>query len=169
MDKLLNPDVGLIIWTVVTFLCVVAFLGKFAWKPILAALEAREGKIKDDLRSAEESRRDAEKSRLDLEAKITDLQSRTQSLLDQAGKDGQKIREDLLKVAREESSRLAEKTRRELSEEQRRLVAELRGDVASLAVGAAEKILGKSVDKTVQEKALRDAASDLDAWSKAKN
>jgi F0F1-type ATP synthase membrane subunit b/b' len=48
-------------------------------------------------------------------------------------------------------------------------VAELRGDVASLAVGAAEKILGKSVDKSVQEKALREAASDLDAWSKAKN
>ena len=48
MDKLLNPDTGLMIWVIVTFLCLVAILKMFAWGPLLGAIEAREGRIKAD-------------------------------------------------------------------------------------------------------------------------
>jgi F-type H+-transporting ATPase subunit b len=169
MDKLLTPDIGLTVWTVVTFLCVVFILGRFAWKPILAALEAREARIRDDVRSAEESRRAAEAARLEFETRLAGAQSETRALLDRAEKDARLRGEELLKAAREEAARLALKTREELAEEQRRLVSALRGEVVSLAVGAAEKILGKAVDKAVQDKALRDASTELDEWAKKKN
>lgn len=169
MDKLLNPDIGLTIWTLVTFVVVVLVLGKFAWGPILAALQEREDKIKSDLSAAESARQGAEKSRLDFEAKMAGLKAETQALLSKAQNDAQKMREDMLKAAQDESARLAEKTRQQLAEEQRRLVAQLRGEVASLAVGAAEKILGKAVDKNIQDKALDDASADLDKWAKARN
>ena len=169
MENLLNPDIGLTVWTVVTFACVVLVLGKFAWGPILAALEAREEKIKGDLSAAEEARRAAETSRRDFEVKMADLEARTQSLVSQARSDARKVREDMLKAAQDEAARLAEKARRELAEEQRRLVSELRGEVATLAVAAAEKILQKSVDKSAQEKALQEASAGLDAWTRAGN
>ena len=167
MDKLLTPDIGLTVWTVVTFLCVVFILGRFAWKPILSALEAREARIREDVRSAEESRRAAEASRREFESRLAGAKAETRALLDQAEKDARDRL--LLKVARDEASRLALKTREELAEEQRRLIGELRGEVVSLAVGAAEKILGKAVDKSVQDKALRDASTELDEWAKTKN
>ena len=169
MDKLLTPDIGLTVWTVVTFLCVVFILGRFAWKPILSALEAREARIREDVRSAEESRRAAEASRREFESRLAGAKAETRALLDQAEKDARVRGEELLKVARDEASRLALKTREELAEEQRRLIGELRGEVVSLAVGAAEKILGKAVDKSVQDKALRDASTELDEWAKTKN
>ena len=169
MDKLLTPDIGLTVWTVVTFLCVVFILGRYAWKPILAALEAREARIRDDVRSAEESRKSAETARQEFETRLVGAKAETRALLDQAEKDARLRGEELLKAARDEAARLALKTREELAEEQRRLVSDLRGEVISLAVGAAEKILGKAVDKAAQDKALRDASTELDEWAKKKN
>jgi F-type H+-transporting ATPase subunit b len=169
MDKLLNPDIGLTLWTLVTFACVVFVLGKFAWGPILSALEARETQIKNDLSAADEARRAAETSRRDFEAKLAEMQAKTQALLAQAEKDGRKVREDMLKAAQDESARLSEKTRKELAEEQRRLVQELRGEVASLSVAAAEKLLSRSVDKAVQDKVLQEAAADIEKWSRGRN
>ena len=86
MDKLLTPDIGLTVWTVVTFLCVVFILGRFAWKPILSALEAREARIREDVRSAEESRRAAEASRREFESRLAGAKAETRALLDQAEK-----------------------------------------------------------------------------------
>jgi F-type H+-transporting ATPase subunit b len=169
MDKLLTPDIGLTVWTVVTFLCVVFILGRYAWTPILAALEAREARIRDDVRSAEESRRSAETARQEFETRLAGAKAETRALLDQAEKDARLRGEELLKAARDEAARLALKTREELAEEQRRLVSDLRGEVISLAVGAAEKIMGKAVDKALQDKALRDASTELDEWAKKKN
>ncbi len=169
MDRLLNPDIGLTLWTLVTFACVVLVLGKFAWGPILAALEAREAQIKNDLKAADDARQSAETSRRDFEAKLSDMQAKTQALLSQAEKDARKLKEDMLKAAQDENARLAEKTRRELAEEQRRLVQELRSEVAALSVATAEKILGKSVDKNVQDKVLQEASADMDKWSRGRN
>ena len=169
MDKLLTPDIGLTVWTVVTFLCVVFILGRYAWKPILAALESREARIRDDVRAAEESRKSAEAARQEFETRLAGAKAETRALLDQAEKDARLRGEELLKAARDEAARLALKTREELAEEQRRLVSDLRGEVISLAVGAAEKIMGKAVDKALQDKALRDASTELDEWAKKKN
>jgi F-type H+-transporting ATPase subunit b len=166
MDKLLNPDIGLTLWTLVTFACVVLVLGKFAWGPILSALEARENQIKSDLSAADEARKAADQSRREFEAKLAEMQDKTRELLSQAERDGRKMRDDMLKAAQDESARLADKTRKELAEEQRRLVQELRSEVVGLSVATAEKLLRKSVDKTVQDKVMQEASADLETWSK---
>ena len=86
-----------------------------------------------------------------------------------AEKDARARKDDLLKSAREEAERLAEKARRDLVEEQRRLVSELRSDVAALALGAAEKLLQKSVDKSVQDKVLQEASAGLETWARERS
>src|SRR5687768_17068004 len=141
MDTLLNPDTGLIIWTIITFACVLFVLGKFAWKPVLQALEAREEKIRQDIKAAEEARLASEKMRGDYEKQLAEVEARTRELLSQAQKDAQRLRDDMLKAAQDESARLSEKTRQQLAEEQRRLVQELRAEVVTMSVKAAEKLL----------------------------
>jgi F-type H+-transporting ATPase subunit b len=151
---------------VVTFVLVVLVLGRFAWKPLLASLEAREQGIRASVKSAEESRAAAEKLRQDHEREMAAVEARARELLAAAQKEAQRLRDDMLKAAQDETAKLSEKTRQQLAEEQRRLVRELRAEVAALSVKAAEKLLRHSVDKTVQDKFVQEAMADLEKWTK---
>lgn len=162
MDKLLNPDVGLMIWTVVTFVCVALVLGRFAWKPILKALEEREEGLRAAARSAEESRQAAERLKDEYDRQLAQVQTKGQELIARTQAEAQPLREEMLRAAQDESARLTEKTRRQLAEEQRRLVQELRTEVVGASVRMAEKILGSSVDKKVQDRFVDEAIKDFE-------
>lgn len=169
MEKLFTPHLGLMVWTIVTFVLLVLILGKFGWKPLIQGLEDREAFLRREREGAEEARKAAEGLKAAYDKQLADAGAKVQALMRDAESDGRARKEELLKTAQDEAARLTEKARQQLAEEQRRLVAELRGEVAALAVGAAEKMLRKSVDKAVQDKALQEAASDLDTWAKGRN
>lgn len=162
MDKLLNPDVGLMIWTVVTFVCVAFVLAKFAWKPILKALDEREENLRATVRAADESRQAAERLKNEYDQQLAQVQIKGQEIIAQTQKEAQRLREEMLKAAQDESSRLTEKTRQQLAEEQRRLIQELRGEVVGVSVRMAEKILQSSVDKKVQDRFVDETIRDFE-------
>lgn len=161
MDKLLQPDTGLIIWTWVTFIILSLVLAKAAWKPILTGLGEREGKIRSDLERAEKSQADAELLRQKYETQLAEAQRTIQEMVTQAKKDGERTRAELLAAAKEESEKILEKGRRDLAGETDRLKGELRGELAGLSVAIAEKILNRSVDKNVQEDVLKESLKSL--------
>src|SRR3954463_10644019 len=109
MDNLLNPDLGLVITTIVTFLLLVFILKKAAWKPILDGINQREGKIRGDLDRAEKAQADAEALRLKYESQLSEAQRTIQDMVSQAKKDADRARTDLLATAKEESERVLEK------------------------------------------------------------
>src|SRR6185436_8913442 len=84
MDNILNPDLGLILTTIVTFLLLVFILKKAAWKPILDGINQREGKIRSDLDRAEKAQADAEGLRQKYESQLTDAQKTIQDMVAQA-------------------------------------------------------------------------------------
>jgi F-type H+-transporting ATPase subunit b len=161
MDKLLQPDTGLMIWTLVTFFLVVFILSKTAWKPIISGLNAREGKIKSDLERAEKSQKDAEELRLKFEAQLTQAQKTIQDMMKQARDDAEKSRAHLVESAKAEAERIMQKGRQELAGETEKLKAELQQDVVGLSVAIAEKLLQKSVDQKVQETVLKESFKNL--------
>ncbi len=166
MDKLLQPESGLIIWTIVTFLSLVAILRVFAWKPILEALNNREGKIKSDLERAEKSQKEAEALRLKFESQLAEAQKSIQEMMAKAHADGERSRAQLVAAAREESEKILEKGRKDLSAEADRLKDELRKEVAEISLAMVEKILPRSVDQKVQEQVLRESLKSLSEVSK---
>lgn len=168
MDKLLNPDTGLLIWTIVTFLCLVFILKKMAWGPLLHAIEERESKMRGDLEGAQKARNEAEKIKNDLEAQMSGLQAKSRELLAQAQKESDALRAQLKAAAEADSAKIREKTMQELSEEKERLVRDLRKEVAGLSLMAAEKLMRKSVDEGVQKTVLEGFFKDLDT-QKGKN
>ena len=163
MDKLLNPDTGLLIWTIVTFLCLVFILKKMAWGPLLHAIEERESKMRGDLEGAQKARNEAEKIKNDLEAQMSGLQAKSREILAQAQKESDLLRSQLKAAAEADSAKIREKTMQELSEEKERLVRDLRKEVASLSLLAAEKLMRKSVDDNVQKTVLEGFFKDLDS------
>lgn len=166
MDTLLNPDKGLLIWTVVTFVVLVFVLAKSAWKPILNGLEARENRIKTDLDRAEQAHKEAEALRIQYETQLAEAQKNVQSMVAQAKADAEKTKSELLAEAKTESDRIIERGRKELDGEAERLKTELRGDVANLSVQIAEKLLNRSVDSKIQQQVLKDSLSRIEGLPK---
>jgi F-type H+-transporting ATPase subunit b len=161
MDHLLNPDIGLTIFTIITFLLLVVVLKKFAWKPILEALENRESKIRSDVDRAERANVDAEALRRKYEVQIAEAQRTIQNLVAQAKTDGERLRAEIVKDARAEADRVLEKGRRDLGVEADKLRGELRGEIAGLSMSIAEKILQRAVDPKLQESVLADALKSV--------
>jgi F-type H+-transporting ATPase subunit b len=161
MDTILKPDLGLIIFTIVTFLLLVTVLKKYAWKPILDALEGREMKIRSDIQRAEKANADAEALRQQYQAQLLEAQKTIQDMVSQAKADGERMRADIVAQAKQEAVQALDKGRRELGNETERLRGELRKEVAGLSVAIAEKILQRAVDPKTQEAVLSDALKSV--------
>ena len=169
MDKLLNPDTGLMIWVIVTFLCLVGILKLFAWGPLLGAIEAREGRIKADREGAERARAEAERIQKDFEAQMAGVQAKAKELLAAAMKDGEALRAKLKAEAEADAQGIKDKTMADLAAEKNRLVGELRKDVADLSVAAAAKLMRKSVDEGVRKTVLDGFFKDLESSKAGQN
>ena len=149
------------IWTVVTFLIMVAILKKVAWGPLLKVLEEREEKIRHDVEAAEKNRLEMEKSRADYERQLTEVEARTRALLAEAEKKGLETRDSILKEAEAQARKIQEKTRQELEAEKEKISRELRSELGAMSMEIAEKIVRKTIDKKVQEDALQDFLKNL--------
>ena len=154
METLLNPDTGLILWTIVSFLVLVGLLGKFAWGPLLNAIEEREEAMKREREAAERARKDSERIQGELAAQLAGVEARTKELLANAGKKAESLRSRIKADAEAEAQALTERTKAQLEEEKRRLVSELRREVAGLSVLAAERLVQKSIDEGVRKNVM---------------
>lgn len=161
MDKLLQPEPGLMIWTVVTFLVVLIILSKTAWKPILTGLNQRETRIRQDLDRAEQSQKEAEALRVKFEQQLADAQKTIQTMMGQARTDADAARAKLLSEAKTESEKVLEKGRKDLAAETERLKSVLQQEVAGLSVSIAEKILERSVDAKVRDEVVNQSIKNL--------
>lgn len=162
METLLNPDKGLMIWTMVSFLCLVLVLGKFAWKPLLEALREREEGIRKAIDDAHGAKLSAEQLKTQYEQELTHAQEKAAAFLAQARGDAQKIREEMLREAEAETQRLTDQTKRQLEEEKAKLSRELRQEVAGLSVKVAEKLLRHSMNAKEQDALVQGFLKDLE-------
>lgn len=169
MGELLTPDAGLIFWTVVTFLCLVAVLKFTAWGPLLHAIETREARLKANQDAAEAARAEAERIQKELTAQMASVQAKSKELLAAATKDGEALRARLKAEAEADAQAIKEKTTADLAAEKNKIVAELRREVASLSVMAAEKLMHKSVDAGVQKSVLDGFFRDLEKSKAGQN
>lgn len=169
MDKLIVPDTGLMFWTIVTFLALVAVLKFAAWGPLLHAVEEREARLKADREGAEKARAEAERIQKELEAQLAGVQAKTKDLLASATRDGEALRAKLKAEAEADAQAIKDKTSADLAAEKNKLVADLRKEVASLSVLAAEKLMRKTVDDGVQKSVLDGFFKDLEASKAGRN
>ena len=161
LDKLLNPDQGLIIWTIASFLILVALLRLVAWNPLLHAIEEREAKMREERERAEKARAEAERIQKELEARLAHAADEAKGIVAKAGQEGEALRSRIKADAADEAKALLEKTRAQLDEDKRRIVSDLRKEVSQLSLMAAERLLKKSVDQGTQKAVLDQFFSEL--------
>jgi F-type H+-transporting ATPase subunit b len=165
METLLNPDKGLIIWTIVTFVALVFLLGKVAWRPLLQALKEREDGIRKAIEDAKNARQSAEQLKAQFEQELARAQEKAAGMISQAQAEAQKVRDKMIKDAEAEAQRLTEQTKRQLEEEKSKLSRDLRQGVAGLSIRVAEKLLRHSVDTKENEALVQSFLKDLEKES----
>jgi F-type H+-transporting ATPase subunit b len=155
---LVTPSIGLVFWTLVSFLVLLVLLKKLAWKPMLGAIHERERSIEDALNKAELARE--EMSRLSNENEALMKQARVER--DQLLKEAKELKDQILVEAKNqaqvEGAKLIEKAKTEINNQKIAALDEVKNQVAKLSIEIAEKVLRKQFDN---EKAQDALVSDL--------
>ena len=139
-----NP--GLIIWTMITFGVLVLILGRFAWKPILQALNEREEKIRSAIEQADKARAEAAQLLKQNEKNMARAEMEYQKMMREARALAEKMKEDIVTKARLQADQELKRANEEIQRNLDAAKQQLRSEVADLAIKAAEKILDETLD-----------------------
>ncbi|MDC9721252.1 MAG: F0F1 ATP synthase subunit B [Urechidicola sp.] len=155
MEKLINDfSFGLFFWQITLFLLLLVLLKKFAWKPILSALDERENGIKDALTSAENAKKEMQNIQADNERILKEARTERDEMM----KDARAIKETMLTEAKDEAkaeaSKIIEAAQATIQSEKQKAITELKTQVAELSVGIAEKVVRKELANDKEQSAL---------------
>ena len=152
--ELVTPAIGLIFWTTVVFTLLVLLLKKFAWKPILSAVDERNKSIKDSLAQAEKAR-----------SEMSELTANNEKIMAQAKvdrdiilKEARDMKNEIISEAKDKASKEADKivstAKEQISNEKMKALTELKNHVADLSIDMAEKILKLELSDSSKQKEL---------------
>ncbi len=154
LASLIEPAVGLIFWTTITFVLLLVLLGKFAWKPILNAIKTREKGIEDALASAESALKDMRELKSNNEKILAEARAERDNLLKEARDTKEVIIAEAKAKAQADADRILSSAREQITNEKNAAVAELKNQVATLSIEIAEKILRSELSSDDKQKAL---------------
>lgn len=160
---LIQPQIGTIFWTVITFICLAFLLGRFAWKPLLGALDEREKAIQDSIDQARQDREAADGLLTEHRALLDQARRERAEALAAGQRDAERLKAEILDEARGQREKLLAQTEAQVAASMSQARAELRAVAADLAVQAAEKLLTKNLDDPTQRKLVEDYLADLEA------
>ena len=141
-----SADITMLILTWVTFFLLLALLYKYAWKPILAALDQREESIKKAIDDVDRIKAEMENFQATREKLLKEAEDKSQNIVDQARKAAQEAARHIQNKSREEAQILLENARREIKDESEKARSDLRAESVRVAVELAAKILEEKLD-----------------------
>jgi F-type H+-transporting ATPase subunit b len=163
MNPLVQPDPGLYIWTIVTFLILLALLGRFAWRPLLDALEQRQDVIRkslDDARQAKEElhRLQAESARI-----LAEARSEAANIIASTRADAARFADEMKQKARADAEGVVRNAQREIDTQTLRAIDTIRREAVDLSVAVAAKILRRDVSKADNDRLVDEAIREMQA------
>ncbi len=159
----INP--GLIIWTIITFIIVVLILRAAAWKPLLAALTAREEQIRNSLQHAEQAQQEAHRLLEENRKQLAAAEEQSQRIIREGRTLGERLKAEIMEKANASSRHMIDQAKEEIKREKEAALVQLRGEVADLAITAAGKILDANLDTAKQRQLVDAAIKDLNKRS----
>lgn len=161
MEKLLQPDLGLIFWTIVNFSLLAFLLAKFAWKPLIKAIEAREKKIADDIISAQNARDEAKQIEADLKRELEASSKAAAFRLEEAVKSAQKEREQILQDAHKSAREMVARAKEEIDLQTQKAIVEVKKELADTALLAAKKIAAKESSVQTNAEMVKELLEEI--------
>lgn len=158
---LLSPSGGLMIWTLVIFVVLMFVLSRFAFKPITAAVAARERALEEALAAAQADRAEAARVLEEHRRELEQTRGQAQSLLAEGRAAGEKLRAEMLEETRRQQAEMLERARREIEQEKQRAIAQLRAEAVDLAIAGAAKVIDRNLDDQANRKLVESYLSSV--------
>jgi F-type H+-transporting ATPase subunit b len=160
--ELLTPSFGLIFWTLLAFLIVFFILRKFAWKPILSSLEAREKGIADSLETADRVRAEMAQLKSENEELLAKAREERAAMLKEARDIKDKIINDAKEQAKTEASKIMSETQQAIEQQKMAAMTDVKNQVGKMVIEVSEKILRKELGtKEAQEAHIKDLVEEV--------
>ena len=147
MENLIKPDPGLIIWTLIAFGAVFLLLKKFAWKPILNALDEREQSIAGSLQMAEKAREEMARLKSDNEKILAEAKEERAHILKEARVVSDKLIHEAKEKAKEEAHKIVANAKVEIENQKMAALIDVKNQVGKMAVDISEKILRRELQE----------------------
>jgi F-type H+-transporting ATPase subunit b len=158
---LVQPDPGLYIWTIVTFLILLGLLAKFAWGPLLDALQKRQDAIRtslDDARKAKEelARLQAESARI-----LAEARTEAANIISSTRSDAARFADEMKQKARADAEAVVKNAQREIDTQTNRAIETIRREAIDLSVAVASKILRREISPADNQRLVDDTIREM--------
>lgn len=161
-NPLVRLDPGLFIWTIFTFLVLVTLLAKFAWRPLLEALERRQAEIRKSLDDAEQARQALERATGESAEVLRKARGEADSIIARTRADAERLREELKQQARTEAGTIVQAAQRQIQLETERARQQLRQEAIELSVMIASKIISRNVSKEDNARLIEETIKQIE-------
>ena len=150
--NLLDPNYGLMAWTLFVFVGLFLILKFFSFGPILKSVEAREQALEDAINAAKRDREEAAKLLAEHRANLDASRGEAQKIIADARIAAERVRSELVEQAHAEQAAMLARARQEIESEKTRAIAELRREAVDLAIAGASKVIEKNLDQDSNRK-----------------
>ena len=161
-NPLIRIEPGLFIWSILTFVLLLAILSRFVWKPLTEALDRREERIRQSLEGAEKARREAERISKEYDDKIARAREEVQAIITEGKATSEKLTKQVLHEARGKSEQIRKDAEKRIKAEKENAIVEIRKEVVSLSLQAASKIIGRNLTEEDNLSVIENSIKKMD-------
>ena len=162
-NPLVQLDPGLFFWTIFTFLILLGLLARFAWRPLLAALESRQATIRQSLDDAEAARKQLAEAQQNAEATVRQARIEADTILSDTRSAAATLREQMRQEAQSEAQALVANAERQIQLERDRALAEVRREAVDVSLAIATKLIQRNITREDNEALIDDALKQVEA------
>lgn len=162
-NPLVQLEPGLFIWTIAVFVILLTLLKKFAWGPLLAALEERQESIRQSLDDVDQARQGLERVQQESEAIISKARVQADAIVSQTRADAAKVRDDLRQQAQVESQSIIQNAKRQIQLETDRAVSQVRQEAVDLSLMIASKLIRRNLTKEDNQALIDEALKQVES------
>ena len=163
-NPLVQLDPGLFVWTIITFLILLGLLSKFAWKPLLHALEKRENEIAKSLEDAEKARKELDRLTSEGNEIIAKARSEAQAIVGEGKKAADQLKESTLSKAKETAAANLDDAKEQIKMEKEKAIAEIKGEVVGLSLSIAEKLVKKNLNEEDNKSLINESLKNIKGY-----
>lgn len=157
MNNLVLADPGLFFWTIGTFLVLLLLLNRFAWKPLLKALDDRKATIEKSVDDAKRATAELQQVQEESARLLAQARAEAAGIVTRSRADADRFREEMRHKAQEDAAVIVKNAEKEIQLETARAVAQIRTEAVDLSVAIASKLLGRNITASDNEALIQDA------------
>ena len=159
---LVEPGLGLMIWTLIAFLITYFILKKYAFPRIQDALEKRANAVAESIDAAKRTREEADELLQEYRERLREAREQAEDIVTRSRQASERFAEESKSEAKKQREEMMEQTRRDIDQETQRALGEIRKEVADLTIAATEKVTRKSLDADDQKRLVEEALAEVD-------